>query len=315
MNPKHFLIINPNAGGGKSLNKWKRSVKHRLQASGIQFEPVFTQHEGHAIELARTAVQQGYRHLIAMGGDGTIHEVMNGIMSQHSIATNEVTLSVIPVGTGNDWIRSMQISQNIFDAIDIIQNGTTYQQDIGLASYFSGNKQEERYFLNVAGMGFDAFVGHRLGANKRFGQLSYFFAIFDGLFNYKNMPLSIIMPTETIENQMFMVNIGIGQFFGGGMKITPHAVPNDGLFDITLVGNLTKLDIIKELRNLYTGDFLSNPKIDAFQTNNIHIQSSNKQDPTVYLQLDGELVGHAPVDFSLIPKALTVKLPANHSLQ
>lgn len=309
MQANWFIIVNPNSGGGKGKKMWHKIFAKKLEQAGVQYQIAFTEYPTHAIVLTMHAIHKGYRNIIAMGGDGTIHEVMNGILRQKEVPSTDITLSIIPVGTGNDWIKTMKIPTNANQVVDIIQNGHHFTQDVGLATYYEGTEQKERYFLNVAGTGFDAYVAQQMGNKKKaWGQLTYLIELAKGLLRYKTIPMSIKSRLhnkfQDFKENIYTVNVGIGKYFGSGMKITPNAVPNDGLFDVTMIKDISKMGIVGQLKNLYDGTFIKHPKVETFRTEDIKVQS-NKD---IYLQLDGELLGHGPIQFKLIPHALKVKV-------
>lgn len=308
MQAKWYIMINPEAGGGRAKKEWVSSVEQKLQKAGIDFEAVFSSHIGHGIILTIQAIQNGYRHIIAVGGDGTFNEVINGILLQKTVPTTDITLAMLPLGTGNDWIKTMKIPTNIDDAIGIVKKGNIYLHDAGFATYYEGKAKKERYFLNVAGTGFDAYVAQRMGnASKRFGKLTYFIELAKGLFKYSTIPVliktKVAEKSREVSAKIFTVAIGNCKYFGSGMKIAPDAVPNDGLFDITLIKDISKMGVIGELKNLYAGTFVSHPQVEQFRTTSLSIDAP---DHAIYLQLDGELLGHGPIELEMVPQALKV---------
>ena len=152
-----FVIVNPVAGGGRGLDDFPL-ISKLLREGHIVCEPVFTEHKFHATELTVSAVKEGYRKIIVVGGDGTLHEVVNGLFIQQKVRPDEVLLAVIAVGTGNDWVRTFGISERHADAVQAIRDGYSFLQDVGVVAYEEAHFRQSRYFANVAGVGFDAFV-------------------------------------------------------------------------------------------------------------------------------------------------------------
>lgn len=302
MNNTWLIIVNPQSGGGKGLKKWNKSVAQTLTKENIAHQVLFTEGTNHATELTIEAVKNGFRKIVAMGGDGTIHEVTNGILQQNTVPSTDVTMAVIPVGSGNDWIKTMQIPLNIRENVEIIKGGKTYIQDVGVVTYFEGKTQQKRYFLNVAGTGFDAFVAQSMENTKA---KVYLWELLKGLINYQNIPVTIKAQGREREETVFAFNVGICQYFGSGMKIAPKAIPDDGWLDVTLIKNISKFGVVKELINLYDGSFVNNPYVETFRSKKITVASEND----IYLQLDGELLGHGPIEFSIIPHSLKVQVP------
>ena len=297
-----FVVVNPQSGGGKGKKFWEKMAEKKMKKANIAFQAKYTEYQGHAIVLVTEAIRNGFRKIIAVGGDGTYNEVVNGIFLQQHTKTENITLAVFAIGTGNDWIKTMNIPKNVDKAIDVIQHGVPYIQDIGLATYHKAGKKYQRYFLNVAGIGFDAYIAQRLEkTGKRFGKLTYLTELILGVFKYKNRLIRIKNEAIDTEERIFMMAVSLCQYFGDGMKIAPNAIPNDGLFDITLIKDVTKMDVVKELRHLYSGNF-QNPKIETSRTDFITVDS--KED--VYLQLDGELLGTCPITFEIVPNSLKV---------
>jgi len=305
-----YVIINPVSGSGKGRRMWEQEIKHKLDKSGLKYIWHYTQHENHAIDLVKNAIKTGYRKFVVVGGDGTHNEVVNGIIQQQIVPSNLITLASIPLGTGNDWVKTLKIPNAVDKAIAIIKNGKSYVQDVGLITYHVGKTMHQRYFCNVAGIGFDAFVGKRMNNKKRYGRLSYYIAILTSIFDYKNIKVRLKHATTLVPKKVFAVSIGICKYFGGGMKITPNAIPNDGLFDVTIMNDISKLTVFQQLKNLPTGTFLNHPKIDSLRTNLLNIES----DEEIYVQADGELLGHAPFTFEVVSKALQVMIDNETSI-
>ncbi|MCK4919713.1 MAG: diacylglycerol kinase family lipid kinase [Bacteroidales bacterium] len=301
---KWIVIVNPNAGGGKCGRDWPK-IETLLLKTKLDFESILTERKFHAMVLSRKFIKQGHRNFIVVGGDGTLHEVINGIFSQEGIQTTEITLGVIPVGTGNDWSRMFGIPRQYEKAIQTLITGNTFIQDIGRVLYTRNDKIVQRYFLNIAGMGFDAMVAQKsndLKEKGKTGKLLYFWNIFIGLFGYKHFPASLNIDGEINECDIFSMNIGICQFSGGGMKQVPNAIADDGIFDLTIIKKIGKFNVIKSLPMLYNGRIIKHPRVMALNGKKIKIES----DKEVFLETDGESLGNAPFEFEIIPRSLKV---------
>jgi len=304
MNEDWMIIVNPNAGSRKAARDWKK-IKHIIEKSGIAYQVIFTKAVNDAIEITQTAIDNGFRNFIAVGGDGTLNEVINGIFSQPEIETSAFKIGMIPVGTGNDWCRMFNIPFDYQKAIDIIISNTTFIQDIGKVSFQKGNDTKERYFINVTGLGYDALVAKKTNAQKakgKGGKFSYFLNIFTSLFYYKDEKIRIIADEKIIKTDLFSMNVGICKYNGGGMMQLPNAIADDGLMDITVIKKVGKFDLIKNIKKLYDGSITKHPKVIAFQATEVKIDSDNK----IYIEADGESLGHGPFVFSILPKALKV---------
>ncbi len=299
-----MVIVNPNAGKGLGRKDWTR-ISAFLMARGIRFTPVFTEARRHAIRLTHEAIAKGFRQIIVVGGDGTMNEVVNGVFTQDQVPSAEIVLAMISVGTGNDWGKMFGIPQQYEAAIDLISRGNAMLQDAGKVSYFHGTHQEHRYFLNIAGLGFDAVVTRRTNLQKdkgRSGKALYFYNLLRSLILYRHTYVEVEIDDLRISQDVFTISIGIGRYSGGGMRQTPQARPDDGLFDITIVKKIRKGEIILSLKKLYNGTILEHPKIEGYTGKVVLIDS----DPLIHLEADGESLGHSPIRFDIIPKSIRI---------
>ena len=301
---KWFTIVNPNAGNGKGRKDWER-ISSLLSVNNIPFTEKFTESKGQAISFTKEAVEAGYRKIISIGGDGTLNEVINGVLTQNTCHSSQVTLSLIPVGTGNDWGRMFGIPLVYEGAIDVIKENKQLLHDAGLVKYHIGSEEHSRYFINTAGFGFEAMVVVRTNKAKEKGRSNktiYFYSLLSSLIAYKITEADITIGGKTTRNKVFSVNVGNGKYCGGGMRQTPDALPDDGLLDVTVIKEFGRIEIIRNLNLLYDGTILSHPKVDGYRTNNIRVTSKS----LLYAEADGESLGHTPLEFSIIPAALRI---------
>jgi YegS/Rv2252/BmrU family lipid kinase len=299
-----MVIVNPNAGKGKGKKDWN-SIALLFSKHNVPYDHVFTKSHNHAIKLAQQSIEKGYRNIIVVGGDGTMNEVVNGIFTQQICKTTDVTLAMITVGTGNDWGKLFGIPLDYEQAILIISEHKVRLQDVGIIHYFHGTRQEKRYFINIAGLGFDAVVVKRTNLQKekgRGGKAIYFLNLLKCLLLYRHTYTEVNIDGQKICNDVFTISIGIGRFSGGGMRQTPNALPDDGLFDITIIKKITKGDIIMSLKKLYDGSILEHSKIEGYQGKDIVIDS----DPLIHIEADGESLGHSPIELTLIPRSIRI---------
>ncbi|MEI6899763.1 MAG: diacylglycerol kinase family protein, partial [Bacteroidota bacterium] len=182
-----LIIVNPNAGVRKAARDWQK-ISGLMNDQNIPHTCVLTEHRDHANKLVGEFIQDGYRNIAIVGGDGTMNEVLNGIFDQKEVVPSEITLGIIPVGTGNDWCRTFSIPANYEEAIRLLKNKKTFIQDVGKISYFKGEKNCTRYFMNIAGMGYDALVANKTNLLKdkgKGGPLTYLYFVFAGLLQYR----------------------------------------------------------------------------------------------------------------------------------
>jgi YegS/Rv2252/BmrU family lipid kinase len=305
MSDKWFIIVNPNAGKKKGKQDWP-GITRLLAEAGIEYLSFFTEHRGHAIELTKKYVRAGFRKIIVVGGDGTLNEVVNGIFSQKHVEPSGIVLAMIPVGTGNDWCRMFHIPHDYEAAIRVIKENKQFVQDTGIMEYIDheGNKAK-RYFVNIAGMGFDAMVAEKTNKDKDLGKgnpLSYYINIFTSLFSFQITKTKIITDDHEFKAEVFSMTAAIGQFNGGGMKQAPNACPDDGLLDLTIIRKIGKFKVIRNVINLLDGSFTKLPEVSEFRTSNILIEST----PELYAETDGESMGKSPFRFSILPRSLNI---------
>jgi len=300
-----LTIVNPNAGSKKGEKDWHKIAKH-LRKAAIPFTEIFTVSKGHAVEITHENILKGIRRFLIVGGDGTLNEVINGIYNQQEIQPQECVVAMIPVGTGNDWCRSFDIPFSYKKAIKLIKKGNTRFQDVGKINFFNSEIPSSRYFINVAGMGYDAVVAAKTNKDKergRGGPLVYMKNLFTSLLFYRHTKIELhIDGNQPIKHKTFSLSVGIGKYNGGGMMQLPDAVVDDGIFDITLIKKLGKFTVIRQVRNLYDGSFINHPKVETFKGSFLKIYS----DPPISLEADGESLGNSPFEFEIIPRGLKV---------
>jgi diacylglycerol kinase (ATP) len=301
---KWFTIVNPNAGNGKGKKDWER-ISGLFAKENIQVIAKFTEKKGEAVQFTSEAIKTGFRKIISVGGDGTLNEVINGAFTQESCPTKDIVIGMIPVGTGNDWGRMFSIPLVYEGAVNVIRENKTMLHDIGVITYFNGNQQQRRYFINIAGLGFEALVVNKTNKQKdkgRSNQAIYFYNLLSSLISYKNTKADITIDGRTYNCNIFSVNVGNGRYCGGGMRQTPEAMPDDGLLDITVIKEMGRFEIIRSLKILYDGTILSHPKVDGYRSKYLKVTSES----ILYTEADGESLGHTPAEFSIIPAGINV---------
>ncbi|QXP66289.1 diacylglycerol kinase family protein [Polaribacter sp. AHE13PA] len=296
MSTSWFIIANPISGNRNFSKKWKE-IQQLLNNKKIDFSFAFTKFSKHEIELVDTAIQQGFRSIISIGGDGTLHNVVNGIMTQRYAKTSDITIAVIPQGTGNDWIKTYNIPNSVKKAIEIIHKKNIILQDIGVL------KTDNRtvFFNNVAGLGYDGYIVNKLKTLKNFGSLAYILSGIAGLLLYKKTVFKIIFDDKILETNCLMTVFGICKFSGGGMQFTKNVNSTDGLLDITIAKNLNILDLILNLPKLYSGKIVDHKKLETYKTKAIRVVPKTAKP---FIQADGEIIGTGEVHVKIIEKAI-----------
>lgn len=300
-----FLIVNPNSGTKKFSNSWQQ-IQRILNDRNIDYSFSITEQSKDEIQLVDSAVRQGFRKIISVGGDGTLHHVVNGILRQRYVKSSEIALGVIPLGTGNDWIKTYGIPNSLGESIDILEANCTTFQDVGCIEQTNGNIE---YFNNIAGIGYDGYVIEQLKKLKRFGSIGYLLSGLQGLLFYKKSNYQITFHQRTIEEKCLMVLVGIGRFSGGGMQMTKDADPKDGLLDVTIVKDFSFWDLVLNLSKLYNGQIVHHKKVENYKVTSIKIQELDSQNG--FVEADGELVGKGFLNVSILPKAIQILVPSN----
>ena len=302
---KWFVIVNPVAGSGRGLDHFPQ-ISKLLRDEHILCEPVFTEHKFHATELTVWAVKQGYRHIIAVGGDGTLHEVVNGLFIQQEADPREVLLGVVAVGTGNDWMRMFGVPRRYQDAVRAIKEQYSFLQDVGVISYEESHYRQSGYMANVAGAGFDAAVNRRfthLQKKGRRGGWLYAWSMVQTFFGYKSTGVKVWIDDRLVYNNLlFSVAIGICKYNGGGMQQLPDAVADDGMFDVSLIRPIHFWHVLFRFRYLFNGGIYRIRHVLQERGSRIRIESS----PEVSVEVDGELLGESPLEFSILHRAIRI---------
>lgn len=292
-----FIIANPTSGNRNFSKKWKQ-IEQILQNKNIDYSFSFTKYSKHEIELVQNAIQKGFRNIISVGGDGTLHHVVNGIMLQRYVKTSDITIGVIPLGTGNDWIKTYNIPNNIEKSIEIIRRKKTLLQDIGV---LKTEDEKISYYNNVAGLGYDGFIVKKLKRLKPFGKLSYLIAGTYGLFFYKRSVFKVNFDDKNLETNCLMTVLGICKFSGNGMQFTENVNSSDGFLDITIAKNINTIDLLLNIKKLYNGKIVHHKKVTTYKTKEITITPKSSK---TYIQADGELIGKGKVTVKIIEKAI-----------
>ncbi|HOJ12669.1 MAG TPA: diacylglycerol kinase family lipid kinase [Clostridiales bacterium] len=306
---KHLFIINPIAGKGKALEYIPKIEEYFSRMKDLFFIEV-TKYPGHAIELVKQYVDKETYRVYSVGGDGTLNEVLNGM------AGSDSSLAIIPAGSGNDFIKSirnysvdkespekniMKITSKV-SLLERLVKGTESFIDIG--------KINNRYFINISSLGFDAEVVYKSHKIKKLplitGLLAYVLSVFATLVSYQSNPLKIKIDGQTIEKGTLLVAVANGRYYGGGMQAAPSAELNDGFLDICLIEYAKRLRILKLFPKFIKGQHAGIKEVSFHRGKNISIISKNK----VAMNVDGETnIVEGKVDFEIIPNAVRIVLP------
>jgi diacylglycerol kinase (ATP) len=306
MNKVH-VIVNPYSARGQTERKWE-TIRLAIKAHFREFKYVFTERPFQATEIARELIKDGFDLIIGVGGDGTMNEISSGFFSDYSGKTinQDAALGMIPSGTGSDFIRFMKVPREFEKSAALIKTAKNKKIDIGKISY-GGAGAREQYFINVADFGLGAEVIRRIASvqSGRRGALTYYRGLLATLMNYRSKTVTLTVDgREQFQGDYLIGAVANGRIFGGGMIIAPQAEVDDGFFDLVLVGDMKKLEIIRNTPLLYSGTIAKNPKVFMLKGRHIKVQSQEE----VYTEYDGEIGGKLPAEFSIITKALNFRI-------
>ena len=297
------FLVNPASANGSTGRRWAE-MAHRAATRGLEGDTLFSERPGQLGDLARVAAEGGAKLLVVVGGDGSVNEVANGIAGR-----DDVEVAVIPRGTGWDFSRTYKIPHKLDGAIDVALTGTTRTIDLGRASYRTWDGGEaESHFANVASAGMSGAIAQRANETTKAlgGKVSYLWATFAVFARWQNSELRLTVDDESRVGHMHDVVVANGKTFGGGMIICPDAEPDDGLFDVLTIGDLTKRDLLVTLPKTYRGSHLPHPKAELLRGTVVTIDA----EAPLPVELDGEQPGTTPVRFQLVPRALRLRVPA-----
>lgn len=295
------FLVNPASANGATGRRWPE-LAHRAARLGLEGETLLSERPGQLIELARGAVDRGASLVVAVGGDGTLNEVVNGV------AGRDVELATIPLGTGMDFGRTYGIPTGFEAAVRVARDGETRTIDAGRARYRTWDGAgAERWFANVGSVGMSGAVAQRAnGMSKALGgRATFFYALTRVFFEWENTELTVTLDGGARRGRMHDVIVANGVWHGGGMKLAPGARPDDGVFDVVLIGDVGKVDFLTTAPKLYRGRHVSHPKVEVVRSARVEVTA----DENLPIELEGEQVGTTPATFELVPGALRVRVP------
>lgn len=295
-----IFLVNPASGNGSTGKRWPK-LALRAAELGLSGDVVLSERRGHLIELARDAAGTG-RLLVVVGGDGTLNEVVNGI------AGLQAEIAVLPAGTGEDFGRTYGIPTRFDDAVRVALEGTARTVDIGRVTYRDLEGAEAvRYFANVGSVGMSGVVAERANTTSKAlgGRITFFYVLTRVFATWKNTEVTVTLDDTERTGPMHDVIVANGQWHGGGMKLAPDARPDDGLFDVVLIGDVTKLDFVTTAPKLYKGRHVGHPRIEVLRSATVTVDAA----VPLPIEVEGEPVGTTQARFEVVPGALKVRVP------
>lgn len=300
------VILNPSAKGGKAAQCWKK-LEVELHFQHVAFQLYLTEKPGDGTAIAHQCIIMGSRKILVVGGDGSLNEVVRAILEQTKVPSEEIQLAIFAAGTGNDFVKTWKIPSMPKTFVLLLKQNKTVIQDAGSISY-PNTKKPLQYFINVAGIGFDALVAHRANEAKKRGKsglLTYIGALISGLKDYEAVRCAVEADGKSTTFEVFAVLAGIGKFAGSGMKLVPDADPTDGYFHITAVRKISRLKVVLNLASLFTGKFTHLKEVQIFKAKKIRVSPSEQ----MFVEADGESFGSGEVEFCILPSRIKITIP------
>ncbi|ONK55939.1 uncharacterized protein A4U43_C10F2500 [Asparagus officinalis] len=307
------FVVNPKGANGRTGREWKKLLPFIRERLGPQCNICESMTSGpfHAVDITREAIREGAEAVIAVGGDGTLHEVVNGFFWAGNPVTSvdlgpehSTTLGLIPLGTGSDFARTFGWKNDPYDAVERIARGLRSKIDVGV---ISGSSGEKHFFINVADIHLSAKAGYYASKYKRFGNLCYVIGALRAFIGHNNWDLKIKVDDGEWEvcNKVTALCIGNAKFFGGGMKITPTADPSNGNLEVVILQDFKWYDFVLKLHKLYNGSHISEKNVYTRSVKSIEIAEVTSRGD-IFVQSDGEHFGFLPAKCLILPAAIEI---------
>ena len=302
------VIVNPISARGQTEKRWQL-IKEAIKSHFREFKYIFTEKPKQATEIVRRLLSDGFDLIIGVGGDGTLNEIANGFFKSHApeVINQDAALSIIPSGTGSDFVRAMKIPRDFRESVAQINRAKKRRIDIGRIMFGAGaGPRRCHYFINVADFGLGAEVIKRLADRNplKRGPLTYYKGLLSSLLHFRSKKVSLEVDGQRYADGRYVIGaVANGPIFGGGMIIAPQARPDDGYFDLVLVEDMGLLEIVGNTPRLYSGTIARNPKVRIVKARNIKVDSQDE----VSIEYDGELGECLPAEFQLVERAINFK--------
>ena len=308
--PRTTVIVNPKSQGGKLGKRWTEVAETLGRA--FPFDEAITQSMGDATRLTREALRAGAERVVAIGGDGTVNEVVNGFFDEAGAPiAPDAAFALIPFGTGGDFRRTFHLPTEIADAAKVVAQNHRKKIDVGRLTFkTAAGETAHRMFANIASFGVSGVVDRMVNeSGKKFGRLSFLWATARATLAYKNQRVQLVFDgKDRVEATINTVAVANGRFFGGGMMVAPDAEVDDGSFDVVAMGDLGFGDLLMSGRRLYKGTHLTMDKVSSRRAKVVEAEGV---DPgaVIELDVDGEAPGRLPARFEMVPSALWMVVP------
>jgi diacylglycerol kinase (ATP) len=302
------FLVNPASDNGATGKRWPE-IARRATLGGLAGGALLSERPGHLSELARSAAQDGAELLVVVGGDGSAHEVFDGLMKAG--LGDRVELALLPLGTGKDLARSLRVPTRIDAAIEVARDGDVRTIDVGRATYTAENGQAEAHFANFAGAGISGAIARRANDTTKAlgGRISFFWATLAVFSRWNPSEMTIEIDGRTRHVRLLEALAMNGDYTAGGMWAAPEAAPDDGAFDVVLIGDFSKLEFTTTFPKIYRGRHVGHAKVEIIRARELRVDAPEP----LPIVLDGEQPGTTPVRFEIVPAALKLRVPADRS--
>jgi YegS/Rv2252/BmrU family lipid kinase len=308
---KVHVIVNPCSARGRTGKHWE-TIKAAIRSHFREFKYIFTEKPRQATEITRDLLRDGFDLLIGVGGDGTLNEISSGYL--HAVTgqaiNREAAVGIIPSGTGSDFIRFMKVPGDFEKSAAHIKNSGNRRIDMGCIRYdgpVGANQPKTQYFINVADFGLGAEVIRRISAiqSTRRGPLTYYRGLLSTMMSYRSKKVQLTLDDgRRLQGEYMIGAVANGRIFGGGMVIAPRAEPDDGVFDLVLIEPMKRLEILANSRLLYSGAIDRHPKVLILKARQVRVESPDE----VHIEYDGEIGATLPAEFTVVAKALNLRI-------
>lgn len=304
---KTFFVVNPKSAGGTTGRRWGElvaTIARTLSDFGVEF----TRGEMDAMHITRKAIKVGYECIVAVGGDGTINEVVNGFFEDGKVINSQAALGVLPRGTGGDFRKTFDWDLNSDEAIERLKTPDTRPFDVGLLEFLGHDgTTKQRYFANICSFGVSGLVDQEVNRTSKAlgGTVSFMLGSLKALTKYKDQPVQVSFDDAAPETlHITTLAIANGKYFGGGMKVAPEADVSDGIFDVTVWSGYGLSDFVIRSKGVYSGSHVNWKGTRLLRAKKVHATSDEK----VLLDCDGEQPGTLPCTMTILPSAIRLKV-------
>lgn len=297
------VIANPRSGRGR-VGKELPELERQLISKRLGYRIAETEGPGHASEIAREALRGGERFVVAVGGDGTVHEVVNGMIENDRPVAEGAVLGVVAAGSGCDFVRTFGLPQDVPKAVRHLEGDRLYPIDIARVDYTQDGRTVTRYVPNIAEAGLGgACVARAERLPRWLGRSRYFWAFWLSVRKYKASNITLRADRKLFEGRANNVVVANGQFYGGGMKISPRSYPGDGILDVQ-ISTGPKSQAFTMIPKIYRGEHVPHPDIKELRGKTITVESERP----LPMEADGEVLGTTPATFTVLPEVISLKI-------